>query len=181
MNDVLQKVELRAVKPSRTEFLTRARRPIRVILDGVVGNYNIGASFRLCDAMLIERLIICGPSFELRKRKITQASQGAQHWVPWEHVQSTEQAVADARAIGYQIVAVELTTSSIRPHEYVPRFPLCVVIGAERTGVSPSVVRAADVTLAIPMLGMANSLNLATAAAVVLYEICKHCPETIDP
>lgn len=172
----LTKADLRANKPDRIAFLTQPRRPIRVILDGVAGNYNIGAVFRLCDAMLADRLIICGPTFEFRKRRISQAAQGAQNWVSWEHLQSVEQAVADARASGYQIVAIELTNSSIAPHEYTPRFPLCVVIGAERTGVSSLVIREADVTIAIPMYGMANSLNLATAAAIVLYEICKSCP-----
>src|ERR1044072_535384 len=119
MIDVLSKAELRADKPDRAAFLRQPRRPIRLILDGVVGNYNIGALFRLCDAMLIERLVICTPQFEVRKRRITQAAQGAQHWVPWEHIVSVEQAVAEARANGYQIAVAELTTASIPPAAYV--------------------------------------------------------------
>jgi tRNA G18 (ribose-2'-O)-methylase SpoU len=174
---VLSKAELRAAKPDRSDFPARPRRPIRLILDGVVGNYNIGAVFRLCDAMLIERLTICAPRFELRKRRITQAAQGAQHWVPWEHVVSVEQAVAEARGEGYQIAVAELTSTSIPPTDYRPQFPLCVVIGGERSGVTPAIASTADVALAIPMLGMANSLNLATAAAIILYEVCKH----VDP
>jgi tRNA G18 (ribose-2'-O)-methylase SpoU len=171
---VLSTVELRASKPTRTEFPAHPRRPVRLILDGVVGNYNIGAIFRLCDAMLLERLIICGPSFELRKRRITQAAQGAQHWVPWQHQISVAQAVAETREAGYQIAVAELTSTSIQPADFRPQFPLGVVIGGERTGVSPEVARSADVALAIPMLGMSNSLNLATAAAIILYEVCKH-------
>jgi tRNA G18 (ribose-2'-O)-methylase SpoU len=57
---VLSKPELRQSKLSRTEFPAIARAPITVVLDGVSGNYNIGAIFRLCDAFLIERLVICG-------------------------------------------------------------------------------------------------------------------------
>ena len=171
---VLSKCELRADKPDRDTFLNRPRRPIRMILDGVTGSYNIGAVFRLCDALLVERLIICAPSFVLRKRRIIQAAQGAQNWVPWEHIISVEQAVAEARESGFQIVAAELTSTSISPERYVPQFPVCVVIGGERLGVSPTVVANADVTLAIPMHGMSNSLNLATAAAIILYEIGKH-------
>jgi tRNA (guanosine-2'-O-)-methyltransferase len=97
--------------------------------------------------------------------------------VLWEHIVSVEQAVSDAREAGFQIVAVELTSTSIAPASYIPRFPVCVVIGNERSGVSPSVVAVADVTLAIPMRGMSNSLNLATAAAIILYEIDKHIIE----
>lgn len=174
MTNVLSKAELRAGKPERDDFLHQPRRPVRLILDGVVGNYNIGAVFRLCDAMLIERLIICGPQFDLRKRRITQAAQGTQHWVPWTHMISVEQAVAEARAARYQIAVAELTTTSIPPTAYLPQFPICVVIGGERTGVTPAVAHTADVALSIPMLGMSNSLNLATAAGIILYEICKH-------
>ncbi len=51
----------------------------------------------------------------------------------------------------------------------MPRFPATLVLGGERSGVSPGVIEAADVVVAIPMLGMANSLNVATAAAILLY------------
>jgi 23S rRNA (guanosine2251-2'-O)-methyltransferase len=171
---VLTKSELRAAKVSRDQFITRERRPIRVVLDGVTGNYNIGAIFRLCDAMMLERLIICNPDFNLRKRRLVHAAQGAQYWVPWEHAASAEQCVTEARESGYQIAVIELTSNSIVPSKFIPRFPLCLVIGGERSGVSQSIVDAADVSLMIPMEGMSNSLNLATAAAIVFYEICKH-------
>ena len=96
MSTVLSKPDLRAGKPSRDQFPTRPRRPIRLILDGVTGNYNVGAIFRLCDAMLVERLIICGPTFDIRKRRVVQAAQGAQNWVPWVHTLSVEASVAGA-------------------------------------------------------------------------------------
>ena len=57
---VLSKPELRRSKPGRADFAVQARNPVTVVLDGVRGYYNIGAIFRLCDAFLVERLIICG-------------------------------------------------------------------------------------------------------------------------
>ena len=48
-------------------------------------------------------------------------------------------------------------------------FPTCLVLGGERNGVSPEAIEVADAAVAIPMLGMANSLNVATAAAILLY------------
>ncbi len=53
-------------------------------------------------------------------------------------------------------------TASVRPEQLVPVFPATVVLGGERSGVSPEVINAADAAVAIPMLGMANSLNVAT-------------------
>ena len=63
---VLSRVELRRPKANRDEFLALPRRPITVVLDGIGQNYNIGAIFRLCDAFLVERLVICGTTVELR-------------------------------------------------------------------------------------------------------------------
>jgi tRNA G18 (ribose-2'-O)-methylase SpoU len=66
-------------------------------------------------------------------------------------------------------VVAELTTTSVRPEQLVPVFPATLVLGGERSGVSPEVIDTADAVVAIPMLGMANSLNVATAAAILLY------------
>ncbi len=84
MRRALTTRELRRDKIARGEFLTRPRRPITVVLDGVTQNYNIGAIFPLCDAFLIQRLIICGTKVQLHKRRLVQAAQGTQHWVAVE-------------------------------------------------------------------------------------------------
>jgi 23S rRNA (guanosine2251-2'-O)-methyltransferase len=57
---VLKTAELRQSKPDRATFTGRRRNPVTVVLDGVTGHYNLGAIFRLCDAFLVERLVICG-------------------------------------------------------------------------------------------------------------------------
>jgi tRNA (guanosine-2'-O-)-methyltransferase len=80
-NHVLGTAELRHSKPDRTAFAVRRRNPVTVVLDGVTGHYNIGAFFRLCDAFLIERLIICGTVVALRNRKLIQAAAGTERWV----------------------------------------------------------------------------------------------------
>ena len=169
MRRVLTRPELRRAKSGRDAFLGQPRRPITVVLDGVAGNYNIGAIFRLCDAFLVDQLVICGAPVELRKRKLVQAAQGTHRWVPWRQRQGASDAVVEAKAQGAWVVVAEQTTASVRPEHLVPVFPATLVLGAEHSGVSAEVVRAADAAVMIPMLGMANSLNVATAAAIVLY------------
>src|SRR5690242_20594102 len=104
MRRALTTAELRASKLTRDEFLARPRRPITVVLDGVTQNYNIGAIFRLCDAFLVQELVICGTKVELHKLRLVQAAQGTQHWVPWNERQHASEAVADAKARGAWIV-----------------------------------------------------------------------------
>lgn len=168
---VFSKAELRQSKPDRNAFSQVSRLPIMVVLDGVRQAYNIGAMFRLCDALLAERLVICGSDFQLRKRRLTQAAQGTQYWTPWSHEASAEQVVRDAKAAGYQIVAVELAAGSVPPEQLVAKFPVCLVLGGEHDGVSQEVLNLADAVVEIPMRGMANSINVSTAAAIVLYRI----------
>jgi 23S rRNA (guanosine2251-2'-O)-methyltransferase len=168
---VLSSAELRRPKASRDAFLALPRRPTTVVLDGVVQNYNIGAIFRLCDAFLVERLVICGIMVELRKRKLVQAARGTQRWVPWERVENPVTAVAAAKSAGAWVVAVEQTSGGNSPEDLAPAFPACVVLGSEMRGVSQEIVDIADAAVTIPMLGMANSINVATAAAIVLYRL----------
>src|SRR3954471_9389250 len=97
----LSTADLRSEKPSRQDFADLPRRPVRVILDHVGGGYNIGAMVRLCDAPRLEHLTICGgDAITWRKRRVSQTAQGAQHWVPWRQLDSTEDAIAEARQDG---------------------------------------------------------------------------------
>lgn len=170
-NHVLGKAELRQSKPDRTTFAARRRNPVTVVLDGVTGHYNIGAFFRLCDAFLVERLVICGSVVALRNRKFVQAAAGTVRWVPWQEESDAAAYVRSAKAAGHWIVVVELTAESIKPEALRPQFPAVLVLGSEISGVSRDVLACADQAVAIPMLGMANSLNVATAGAIVLCEI----------
>ena len=163
--------DLRRSKFDRASFSQKPRLPLTVVLDQVRQAYNIGAIFRLCDAILAESLVVAGVEVDLRKRHLVQAARGTQHWTPWAQVDAAEVAVAKAKADGYQIVVVELASNSIPPEDFVPVFPVCVVLGGERGGVSPAVMKLADAVIEIPMRGMANSINVATAAAIVLYSI----------
>ncbi|MGA8699294.1 MAG: TrmH family RNA methyltransferase [Xanthobacteraceae bacterium] len=135
MRRALTTSELRCTKPTREQFLTQPRRPITVVLDGVIQNYNIGAVFRLCDGFLVQQLLICGTKLNLHKRRLVQAAQGTQHWVPWRQRQHAADATAEAKARGAWVVVAKQTTASVRPEELVPMFPACLVLGAERNGV----------------------------------------------
>ncbi len=180
MTRALTTPELRRTKPTRDAFLARPRRPITVVLDGVTQNYNIGAIFRLCDAFLVQQLVICGRKLELHKRRLVQAAQGTQHWVPWTEYQHASEAVADAKGRGAWVVVAEQTTGSVRPEQLVPVFPATLVLGGERNGVSSEVVQSSDAAVAVPMLGMANSLNVATGAAILLYWLTVRFEETYE-
>jgi tRNA G18 (ribose-2'-O)-methylase SpoU len=168
-------MSLRA-RPDRHEFPTLPRRPVRVVLDGVSRLPNIGTMFRLCDAFRVERLYICGFDLQPHKRTLRTAATGTLHWVPWEACENAASVVRESRAAGYSIAAVELSEASVRPEDTRCTAPICLVIGAENRGVSEEIVALADQRIEIPTDGIGGSINLTTAAAIVLYELSRRFP-----
>jgi tRNA G18 (ribose-2'-O)-methylase SpoU len=82
----------------------------------------------------------------------------------------TARLVAD----GYHAVVVEPSPDAIDLFEWIPKWPVCLVFGHERDGVSSTIGPHADTVIRIPMLGQKRSLNVATAAGIVLYELLRH-------
>lgn len=163
-------------RPSRHEFPTLPRRPIRMVLDGVSYLPNVGTMFRLCDAFRVERLYVCGFELEAHRRRLLTAAAGTVGWVPWESRPDALGVVAESRAAGYRVAAIELSEGSVAPEDMRCDAPLCLVIGAERHGVSAPVLALADQLVEIPSDGFGGSINLTTAAAIVLYAASRHYP-----
>jgi tRNA G18 (ribose-2'-O)-methylase SpoU len=183
--------ELVARKPEASAFKRLPRAPISVVLDDVRSLANVGLIFRICDALRVERLYLCGitghpadpdPARDPRprhvqdraEREITKTAVMAIPFVPWEYHASATEVVQRLRRRGYQSVAVEqahTSTPFTQPGIYRP--PLCLILGHERAGVTPAALSAADLCVELPVYGMANSLNVAMACALVGYEVLR--------
>jgi 23S rRNA (guanosine2251-2'-O)-methyltransferase len=155
-----------------------ARLPVIIVLDNVRSLYNTGAIFRTADACAVERLVLCGitprPDQGVRQRHaIAKTALGAELSVPWEFEASTAEAVSRAAGAGYQVVVAETSERAVDLFEFTPRRPLCQVFGHEATGVTDEVLASASIHVRIPMFGHKESLNVATAAGVVLYELLR--------
>ena len=152
--------------------------PVIVVLDNVRSLYNTGAFFRTADGCAVEKLVLCGitprPDQGPRQRHaIAKTALGAETSVPWEYEADTATAVARAAAAGYQVAAVENSPEAIDLYQWTPSWPLCLVFGHETDGVAGDVAGGIETHVRIPMLGRKRSLNVASAAAVVLYELLR--------
>jgi tRNA G18 (ribose-2'-O)-methylase SpoU len=92
-------------------------------------------------------------------------------WVDWEYCKSAKSKVESLKKNGVQIVSLEQTDKSINYKKAKYDFPVALVVGHELRGVSKNVLEISDLSVEIPMFGRANSLNVATSCAVVLYEM----------
>jgi 23S rRNA (guanosine2251-2'-O)-methyltransferase len=147
--------------------------PVCVVLDNVRSLYNVGAFFRTADATGIEAVHLCGCTGRPPHKSITKTALGAEETVRWTHTWDTAQRVTELRDAGYEIAAIETTPQAVDLFDWVPRFPVCLLFGHEVAGLDPEVERLADSHIRIPMLGIKHSLNVATAAGVVLYELLR--------
>ncbi len=167
------KDELRANKISKQDFFSLPRKPIYIILDSLKCAHNIGTILRLADAVLASKVYICGNTLVPPNRKIKNGSQGAERWVPWEYAERADQVVQELKSQSVQIVSLEITPTSIPYTETKYKLPTCLVLGREYDGVSPEVIALSDLIVHLPIYGMANSINVAPAASVMMYELLK--------
>ena len=159
-----------------------------MVLDDVRSLANVGLIFRICDALRVERLYLCGitghpgvPGDERPRhvqdraeREIAKTAVMAIPFVPWEYHPSANAPLLRLREAGYQLVAVEQAHHSrpfTDPGIYRP--PLALILGHERAGVAAVYLEQADLCVEAPVFGMANSLNVAMACTLVGYEILR--------
>lgn len=151
---------------------------IVVLLDNIRSLYNTGSILRTADASGVERVVLCGitprPDQGSRQRRaIAKTALGAENSVQWEYKPDAHAALRSLTAEGYQTVAVEISPLAVNLFEWTPRWPVCLVFGHEVEGVSSDLAAHVETTIRIPMLGQKRSLNVATAAGVVLYELLR--------
>jgi tRNA G18 (ribose-2'-O)-methylase SpoU len=84
--------------------------------------------------------------------------------------------VRASKSAGYGIAAVELGEGSVAPEALQCHAPICLVLGAERQGVSPALLELADQCIEIPCDGIGGSINVTTAAAIILYQAARQFP-----
>jgi len=161
--------ELRQQKPSRDEFVERAKNKVVLILDGIQSSHNIGAMIRLSDAFFLEKLVICGEQ-KINPKKLRKTSIGTQKWVSIEEKPSSVEVITELKQQGYQIASIELCQKSINYLDAGYQLPIAFVLGSEKLGVSDEVIALSDMLIHIPMFGMGNSMNVSSAGAIVIAD-----------
>ena len=161
----------RMVRPERLAALPRA--PLHIVLDNIRSAYNTGSMFRTADAVAAAHMHLCGMTAYPPSVKLAKTALGAFDYVPWTHYPRTMDAVAALRRDKIPIIAVEVSPSAVSHTEFVWPEPVAVVLGNEVTGVSSDVMEAADAVVCISMNGYKNTINVATACGVILFEIVR--------
>lgn len=140
-----------------------------LVLVGVADPGNAGTLLRVAEASGVGAVLFCGDSVDPCNPKCVRASAGALFHVP---VTNGGEAVEVLQALGEASLRRAATTlEGARPYDQADlRAPVALVLGNEAHGLPTGLDDVLDETLTIPMVGRAESLNVAMAGAVLCFE-----------
>lgn len=170
---------MRKLKNSELDRLTAEeyreveKTPITVVLDNIRSCNNIGSVFRTSDALLIEKVLLCGITATPPNTEIHKTALDAEKSVPWEYFEKTEQAIGLLKESEYQIWAVEQVESSVMLPDFAPEKgkKYALIFGNEVKGVQQSVVDLCNGAIEIPQYGTKHSFNISVSAGIVLWDL----------
>ena len=159
-------------------------RKIIVIAHDIRSTHNVGALLRTAECLGVAKLYFTGytPYPEAGNdarlphisKKLTQqihkTALGTELTQPWEHYDDPLKCIAQLKADGYTVYALEQTAGSVELPTWSPPDKLALLIGREVEGIDDALLKVCDVHLEIPQFGTKESLNVVEATSMALYQ-----------
>jgi 23S rRNA (guanosine2251-2'-O)-methyltransferase len=151
------------------EARARGERPFVVVLDGIEDPHNLGAIIRSAEGAGVHGVVIPRQRAASVNGTVMKTSAGAAAYMKVAKVGGVKAALDELKEKGLWIYGLDMAGASYRGQDFDGG--VCLVIGAEGSGLSRIVREACDFLVSVPMRGRMGSLNASAAAAVVLFEI----------
>lgn len=167
---------------SAEQYKKTKKLPLVVVLDNIRSCNNIGSFFRTSDALLVQKIYLCGITATPPNAEIHKTALDAEKTVEWQYFAETEDAVLNLQAEGFKVFAIEQVENSIKLPDFKP-FPnekLAVVFGNEVKGVQQKVVNICNGSIEIPQFGTKHSFNVSVSAGIVLWDISQKMRMTTE-
>ena len=158
---------------SPEEYARLPKHPIYVVLDRLRSAWNVGSIFRTADTARIAEIVTCGYTAHPPHMKLEKTALGTLNLVPSRHYETTIEAVQTLKDERIPVYALETTSTSATYTSVAYPEPVALVLGNEALGISDDVLRLCDRIIEIPMFGSKNSVNVASACAIVIFEILR--------
>ncbi len=159
------------LKRLHRDWNRRSAGRIALLLESVQSPYNVGAIVRTAAAYRLEHLYLAGQTTSPSSPKSAKVSLGTERYVSWSVFERGADAADAAREDGFSVIGLELADDAVPLHQLTAGPDVCLVVGNEDHGLSPATIAACDAVAFLPLLGRVGSLNVATAAAIALYEM----------
>ena len=160
------------MNPERFQKLARAlhrRQPdLTVLMERVHKSHNLSAILRNCDAVGVLEAHAIPPPEGLQIHSHTSA--GTAKWVRLVRHRTIQEAIQELKGRGFRVLAAQAGPESVDFREVDFTVPTALMMGAELLGLSDEALALADARVSVPMVGMAHSLNVSVATALLLFE-----------
>lgn len=150
------------------------RQSVILLAHNIRSLWNIGSLFRSADCFGVEKIYLTGYTGTPPRREISKSALGAEQWIPWEHTAEPLPIIAQLKADGWTIVALEITKAGTALSRYQAPAQCCLIVGNEVLGVPPELLQASDHHVYIPMQGKKESLNVSVAAGIALAYLSRN-------
>lgn len=148
------------------------KNPFFIVLDGITDVRNFGAIARTCECAGVDAIVIPAKGSVTVNADAVKTSAGALHTLPVCKEKSLKQALEYLKNSGFRLIAAtEKGDYEYTKADYTG--PVCLIMGAEDTGVSYENLALCDEWVRIPVMGKIESLNVSVAAGILIYEALK--------
>lgn len=158
--------------PEREEkllsVLQRRQPDLTLIAEQVHKPRNISALIRNCDAAGVAEVQVVKPKEGYHNYRGT--ALGSDRWVDVALHETLDSAIDKVRAQGMKVYAAHLSDEAVSYRDVDMTEPCAIIMGAEKEGISAQAAELADAHIIIPMQGVVSSLNVSTAAGIILAE-----------
>jgi TrmH family RNA methyltransferase len=144
-------------------------KPLVLILESVEKPGNLGAIMRTADAAGIDAVIVCDPLTYIYNPNSIRSGVGC-IFTRQVVTCSSKEAIEWLKIRNIKVYAAALSDQALIYHDIDFRGPTAIVMGTEATGLSSEWLDNSDDRIIIPMKGMADSMNVSTSAAVLVFE-----------
>jgi tRNA G18 (ribose-2'-O)-methylase SpoU len=169
--DIMAELEPHYANTPHEDRSPIARHPVHIVLDNIRSAFNVGSIFRTSDAGAVEHIHLCGMSAHPPHKKLEKTALGAFEYIPWTYYERTRDCLMTLKEQGIPIVGIEVAPNAVSLHDFRWPQPVAIVLGNEVDGINEKRLRQCDTIVKIPMHGYKNSINVATAFGIVLYDI----------
>ena len=152
--------------------LARRQPDVTIILEDVHDPHNVSAVLRSCDATGVSNVRLVYDLDEPPELSRGVAA-GTHNWLNVDQDRSIADSYEIVRGRGQRVLATTLLGSTHDLYDLDLTDPVALVFGNESRGLSQDAIRGADDRIRIPMMGMAESLNISVACAVTLFELMR--------
>lgn len=154
------------------DFVTQ-KSELVIILDNLRSAFNVGSFFRMADCFAVKEIFITGVTPEKDNLSVIKTAKGTEKLISSKKLRSfaeLESVIFSLKEIGYDIIASETAAGSENLYKFKFNSKTALIFGNEELGISEDLLNLCNQVVEIPLKGVKNSLNVATAGAAIISE-----------